>query len=134
MREYPFKTLPEILGAMRYGPIPKHRHDNDLLEFYADRIEEALQPLLSIDLSKVAPVPWVSRAYNVPIADTGDVYGSCDVVDADGRWVLQGDGDCPEEREVEIDNCFHDGDCVAAAACVNAIAELQRQFGKKEEK
>jgi hypothetical protein len=131
MSEALFKTVPEILSAMRHGPIPKHQHDDELLCFYAERIKEALKPLLSIDLSKVSPLPWKSRAYN--IAGPVDWYGVCDVADAEDNSVLGGDGDGPNERIVEIDDFDHDANCVAAAACVNAIAELQAEFAKRKE-
>ena len=99
----------------------------------ANRIEAALEPLLSIDLSTVSPLPWKSKAENRAIADTGDYMGLCYVVDKDGKDILDGDGDGPEEREVEIDGWYHDGNCVAAVACVNAVAQLQADFAKLKE-
>lgn len=33
----------EIAGSMRFGPIPKHRHDDELLRHYADQINEAIK-------------------------------------------------------------------------------------------
>lgn len=35
------ETIDEIVADMRYGMIPKHRHDRELLLNYADRINEA---------------------------------------------------------------------------------------------
>ncbi len=99
----------------------------------ANRIEAALSPLLSIDLSKVSPLPWRPKAYNNQFAEDGEYYGVSEVVDADGWLALTGDGDCSSEREVEIGDWFHDGNCVAAAACVNAVAQLQADFAKLKE-
>ena len=36
------ETIKDIVKQMRYGVIPKHRHDHELLKFFADRIEEAV--------------------------------------------------------------------------------------------
>ena len=33
------KTLADVLAEMRSGPIPRHRHDRELLQLFADRIE-----------------------------------------------------------------------------------------------
>lgn len=35
------ETLAEIAAEMRNGPIPRHRRDQELLRFFADRIEAA---------------------------------------------------------------------------------------------
>jgi hypothetical protein len=35
------ETIEDILREMRYGVIPKHRHDRELLMHFADRIESA---------------------------------------------------------------------------------------------
>ncbi len=129
------KTLFEIIQFLRglareydLSQGDERLDDYDMLQL-ADDIEEAVKPLLSIDLSKTSPLPWRPKAYNIPIADTGDCEGICEVVDANGQWVFAGDGDTPEEREVEIDDCYHDGNCVAAAECVNAINKLKEEFG-----
>lgn len=129
------ETLQDIiewLCSMAKGYDPKQGDNgldnHDMLQL-AERIKAAVKPLLDIDLSKTSPLPWRPKAYNIPLADTGDYDGICEVVDANGQWVLAGDGDTPEEREVEIDDCCHDGNCVAAAECVNAINKLQEEFG-----
>ena len=33
----------EIADSMRFGPIPKHRHDDELLRHFADQINEAIK-------------------------------------------------------------------------------------------
>ena len=35
------ETIADIVAGMRYGTIPKHRTDHELLALYADRIEAA---------------------------------------------------------------------------------------------
>ena len=35
--------LDGILHAMRYGPIPPHKHDRELLRYYAAKLDEALK-------------------------------------------------------------------------------------------
>jgi hypothetical protein len=97
---------------------------------FMHEVEAALMPLLGIDLSKVLPVPWTSKAESYPFADTGDYVGRCFVVDGDDNAVLDGDDDPPDEKSVEIGDVSHNAYCVAAAACVNAVAELQEAFGK----
>ena len=37
------KTVDNVLCEMRYGMIPKHRHDRELLINFADRIEKAIK-------------------------------------------------------------------------------------------
>lgn len=37
------KTVDDVLRKMRYGVIPKHRHDRELLMNFADRIEAAVK-------------------------------------------------------------------------------------------
>ena len=36
------ETVDGIIAEMRAGPIPRHRHDRELLHHYADRLEAAL--------------------------------------------------------------------------------------------
>lgn len=36
------ETIKDIVKQMRYGMIPKHRHDHELLWFFADRIDKAV--------------------------------------------------------------------------------------------
>jgi len=35
------ETIKDIVGEMRYGTVPKHQTDHELLAIYADRIEAA---------------------------------------------------------------------------------------------
>lgn len=37
------ETIEDIINQMRYGAIPKHGHDHELLGLFADRIEKALE-------------------------------------------------------------------------------------------
>ena len=36
------KTIQQIIGMMRFGPIPKHKTDKELLRYFADMIVEAM--------------------------------------------------------------------------------------------
>ena len=122
----------EILGIINdlegWGRLGATMGPNMLLD-YAKRIRNAIGPLLGIDLSKISPMPWQAVAGNWPIADTGDYSGFCEVRDANGKTILAGDGDSPDCRTVEQDGTDYDANCVAAVACVNMVAELQKAFG-----
>lgn len=117
-----YQTLGKFLHDLRSWP--KHHPFHHI----ADDIEKLLEPILTIDLSKVSPLPWIPVAENREIADTGDYDGLSYVADKNGKDILSGDGDCPGSREILIGDWYHDPNCVLAAACVNAVARLQESF------
>lgn len=117
-----YQTLGKFLHDLRSWPRQHPFHH------IADDVEKLLAPILTIDLSKVSPLPWIPAAENRAIADTGDYEGLSYVTDKDRKYILGGDGDCPGGREILIGNWYHDPNCVLAAACVNAVARMQASF------
>ena len=91
-----YQTLGKFLHDLRTWP---KRHPFNRI---ADDVEKLLEPILTIDLSKVSPLPWIPVAENKAIADTGDYEGLSYVVDKDRKDILYGDGDRPGGHDIEI--------------------------------
>lgn len=82
-----------------------------------------------IDLTRCSPTPWSTRAYNHPIADTGDVEGWTDLLDGNGEAILFTDRE--NDGDVEVDGWYQEVHLYTAAQAVNAIAEIQKILGVK---
>lgn len=91
---------------------------------------EAIKKLIEkIDLTRCSPVPWSTRAYNCPIADTGDVEGWTDLLDGSGEAILSTDRE--NDGDVEVDGWYQEVHLYTAAQAVNAIAEIQKILAVK---
>ena len=89
---------------------------------------EAIKKLIEkIDLSKCLPPPWGTRAYNCPIADTGEFDGYTDLFDKSGETIVSSDR--ASDDDVLVDGWYQEVNLYTAAQAVNAIAEIQKMLG-----
>lgn len=94
------ESIEDILRDMRYGSIPKHRTDNELLCLYADRIETAHERevvKLVVEISSMR-----SKLYGL----AASIYSLTGRSDARVRGVL-----CGEVRNIaaQIENIADNG-------------------------
>lgn len=91
---------------------------------------EAVRKLIeNIDLTRCLPPPWGTRAYNCPIADTGEFDGYTDLFDKTGETIVSSDR--ASDDDVLVDGWYQEVNLYTAAQAVNAIAEIQKILGVK---
>ena len=113
-----------IRTAMGEGCI-RPAHVFDAVDEALDRLAKIEALVKSIDLTQCSPLPWKSKVFNHPIADTGDYDSTCDAIDVKGQSVVA-KMDGPGYREVEKEDGDHDADILAICDSVNAVAEAKR--------
>ena len=126
------EIIKRIRTAMGEGCI-RPAHVYDLVDEALDRLAKIEALVKSVDLTKCSPLPWKSKLYSYPIADTGDYDGSCDATDAMGKSIVAKFDD-DNYREVEKEDGDHDADILAICDSINAIADAKKILNIKEKK